>query len=109
MLDLLTWTPAGFFFGIVGILMVPFLGALVVLTVALGALAALIGAIGVGSYWLARTIGLRWRKPAEAVPGCNSGSGQSLTSRSCFVTAEPLSTCVRSCTNLLEQTAKGDG
>jgi len=67
MLDLLTWTPAGFFLGIVGIVTVPFLGVLVVLTVVLGALVALAGAIVVGSYWLAHTMGRRWRKPAEAV------------------------------------------
>ena len=67
MLDLLTWTPAGFFLGIVGIVTVPFLGVLVVLTVVLGALVALAGAIVVGSYWLAHTMGRRRRKPAAAV------------------------------------------
>ena len=67
MLDLLTWTPAGLFLGIVGIVTVPFLGVLVVLTVALRALVALAGAIAVGLYWLAHAIGRRWRKPTEAV------------------------------------------
>jgi hypothetical protein len=67
MLDLLTWTPAGLFLGVVGIVTVPFLGVLVVLTVVLGALVVLAGAIAVGLYWLAHTIGLRWRKPSEAV------------------------------------------
>ena len=67
MLDLLTWTPAGLFLGVAGIVTVPPLGVLVVLTVVLGALVALAGAIVVGSYWLAHTIGCRWRKPAEAV------------------------------------------
>jgi hypothetical protein len=67
MLDLVTWTPAGLFFGIVGIVTVPFLGVLVVLTVLLGALVALVGAIVVGSYWLAHSMVRRWRKPAEAV------------------------------------------
>jgi hypothetical protein len=66
MLDLVTWTPAGLFFGIVGIVTVPFLGVLVVLTVVLGALIALAGAIVMGSYWLAQSIGRRWLKPAEA-------------------------------------------
>ena len=67
MLDLLTWTPAGLFLGIVGIVTIPFLGVLVVLAVALGALVAVAGAIVVGSYWLANTIGRWWRKPAEGV------------------------------------------
>jgi hypothetical protein len=67
MLDLLTWTPAGLFLGIVGIVTVPFLGVLVVLAVALGAFVAVAGAIVVSSYWLAHTIGRRWRHPVEAV------------------------------------------
>jgi len=67
MLDLLTWTPAGLFFGIVGIVTVPFLGVLVVLAAALTVLMALAGAIVIGSYWLPHTIARRWRKPVEAV------------------------------------------
>ena len=67
MLDLLTWTPAGLFLGIVGIVTVPFLGVLVVLTAALALLLALAGAIVIGSYWLAHTIARWWRKPAAAV------------------------------------------
>jgi hypothetical protein len=67
MLDLLTWTPAGLFLGIVGIVTVPFLGALVTLTLVLGALVALAGALVLGSYRLAHIIGRRWRNPVEAV------------------------------------------
>jgi hypothetical protein len=67
MLDLLTWTPAGLFLGIVGVLTVPFLGFLAIFALALGALAAIAGAIAMGSYRLAHTIDRRWRKPAEAV------------------------------------------
>jgi hypothetical protein len=66
MVDLLTWTPAGLFLGVVGIVTVPFLGVLVVLTLVLGAFVALGGAIVVGSYELAHTIGRRWRTPSEA-------------------------------------------
>src|SRR5262245_51666754 len=64
-LDLVTWTPAGLFFGIVGIVTVPFLGVLVVLTVALGALVAIAGAILMSLYWLVQTADRRWRKPGE--------------------------------------------
>jgi 5-bromo-4-chloroindolyl phosphate hydrolysis protein len=67
MLDLLTWTPAGLFFGIVGIVTVPFLGVLVVLSAALAVLVALVAAIVMGSYWLAHSLARRSRKPAEAV------------------------------------------
>jgi multidrug efflux pump subunit AcrB len=67
MLDLLTWTPVALFFGIVGIVTVPFLGVLVVLAVALGALVALAGAVVMGSYELAHAVERRWRKPAERV------------------------------------------
>jgi hypothetical protein len=66
MLDLLTWTPGALFLGIVGILLVPFLGVLVVLTVMLGALVVLAGAIVMGSYELAHAIGHRWRSSVEA-------------------------------------------
>jgi hypothetical protein len=66
MVDLLTWTPAGLFLGIVCIVTVPFLGVLVVLTLVLGAFVVLGGAIVMSSYELAHAIGRRWRTPSEA-------------------------------------------
>jgi len=67
MLDLLTWTPAAAFLGIVGIVTVPFLGVLVVLVAVLGVLVAVLAAIVIGSSRFAHNAAGRWRRDVHAV------------------------------------------